>query len=148
MKPEDRPPSTDELLAMAYADGELDLEQRASFEARMRREPVLASEVAVQRRLAVVARDFAPPEPMDYEWERISRSRATRAGLWLAWFMIAVGGIGSILFGEFELVQSSAHPLFKVLVTLLVMGLLLLFTLTLRARLRTRKLDPYTEVKR
>lgn len=148
MKPEDRPPSPDELLAMAYADGELGAEQRAHFEARLQREPALGIEVAAQRRIAVVARDFAPPEPMDYEWERILRSRATRVGLWLAWTMIAIGGIGSILFGEFELVQSSAHPAFKVLVTLLVMGVLLLFSLTLRARLRTRKFDPYTEVKR
>lgn len=148
MKPEDRPPSADELLAMAYADGELDPAQHAQFEARLRREPTLAAEVAAQRRIAVVARDFAPPEPMDYEWERISRSRLTRVGLWLAWFMIAVGGLGSILFGEFELLESNAHPLFKILVTLLVSGVILLFSLTLRARLRTRKFDPYTEVKR
>jgi hypothetical protein len=148
VKPEDRPPSSDELLAMAYADGELDAEQCAAFELRLRREPALAGEVAVQRRLAVVARDFAPPEPMDYEWERIARSRATRVGLWLAWVMIAIGGIGSILFGEFELLESNAHLLFKILVTLLVTGVILLFSLTMRARLRTRKFDPYTEVKR
>jgi anti-sigma factor RsiW len=144
----EREPTRDELLAMAYVDGELAPDACRELEARLAREPDLAREVSAQKRLAVLAREVAPPEPADHEWRRIERSRTHRGLFVLAWALIAVGGVGLAVFGEFELVESTANAWLKVLITVLCAGLLLLFGLTLRNRLRTKGLDPYTEVKR
>lgn len=148
MSPEEKPPSQDELLAMAYADNELLPEARRVFEDRLAREPALGRHVVMQRRLAILARESSPSEPIDHEWARIRRTASQRIGLWLAWALIVVGGVGLVGIGEVELMRSSADPSFKVLVTMLVAGAALLFAITLRGRLRTRHLDPYTEVKR
>ena len=66
----DRPPSADELAAMAYVDGELGPEESARIEERLDREPALLREVAAQQRLAVLARASAPREPIDREWRK------------------------------------------------------------------------------
>jgi hypothetical protein len=104
--------------------------------------------VVAQRRLALLARESAPPEPMDHEWARIARSPMQKLMTWLAWLLILVGGTGLVAFGEIELLKSSADSSLKVLVSMLVVGMVLLFSLTLQRRLRTKSLDPYTEVKR
>ena len=90
----EREPSADELLAMAYADGELLGTERAHFEQRLAAEPALAREVAQLKRLEVLARHAAPPEPMDHEWERLARSGGQR-GLWSAgWLFFGAGVLG------------------------------------------------------
>lgn len=145
---EEKSPSADELLAMAYVDGELDPASRAAFEARMAREPHLGREVAAQQRLDVLARSVAPLEPEDHEWSRMARSPSRRLGFLLAWGMIAVGVIGLTGMCEYELLQSDAPPALKVFVSMIVAGGLLLFALVMRGRLRTRPFDPYTGVRR
>jgi anti-sigma factor RsiW len=148
MSAPDREPTQDELLAMAYADGELAPAERRAFEERIAREPLLAREVTELRELDVLARHASPPEPADHEWERIARSPSQRTLLPLAWTLIVVATIvlaGWILWTEctcgLELVP-------KLAVIALTAGLLLLAGLALRNRLRTLPYDPYTKVKR
>jgi anti-sigma factor RsiW len=145
---QDEPPSVDQLLAMAYADGELDEPSRAAFEARMAREPQLAREVVGQQRLAILARSVAPMEPEDHEWARMELSSARRAAFLLAWGMITIGVVGVTALCEIELLRSDAPISLKVFVTLIVAGGLLLFGLVLRGRLRTSPFDPYVDVRR
>jgi hypothetical protein len=145
---EERAPSADELLAMAYVDGELDPASRTAFEARMGREPDLAREVAAQQRLGVLARSVAPLEPEDHEWSRMARSTSRRLGFLLAWSMIAIGVVGVTGMCEVELLESDASIPLKLFVTLIVLGGLLLLALVARGRLRTRPYDPYTGVRR
>lgn len=58
-------PTTDELLAMAYADGELSADARRAFEARLSSDARLRVLVADQQRIAVLAREAAPSEPLE-----------------------------------------------------------------------------------
>lgn len=148
MSREDRPPSDDQILAMAYADGELAGSARTEFEVRLARDAALAREVTAQKRLHVLARHAAGPEPMDHEWDRIARSGAQRTGLGLSWALIVIGSLGLSGWAVAEELSSGLPLLPKISIALLVAGLVSLFLLTLRNRLRTIPYDPYTQVKR
>lgn len=141
-------PTPDELLAMAYADGELDPDTRARFEARLAGEPELARAVALQQRLNVLAREVAPSEPEDLEWARLERSHVRRFGWSLATLLVLLGVAGALGCGVYGFACSEASPFLKLSVGLLAAGFLLWFALVARARARTRPYDPYTEVKR
>lgn len=146
-KPE-RAPTSDELLAMAYADDELDPAARAEFEARLAREPALGREVTEQLRLHLLAREVAPSEPEDHEWARILRSRSRRWMLTAAWIFIVVDVAFLIGLGLYEFLESGAPLAFKGAVVLGLGAFLAWFVLVVRARVRTLPYDPYTQVKR
>lgn len=143
-----RDPSPDELLAMAYVDGELGSEQRQAFEERLRQEPQLLREVAEQNGLAVLARQVTPPEPMDFEWQRLEQETLHGSGLTLGLLLSAVGALGLILWGMFEILIGELPVMLKLLFLLLLGGMSGVFLLILRARLQTQHLDPYTKVQR
>ncbi len=148
MRLEERPPSDDQILAMAYADGELAGTARVEFEARMSRDASLAREVVLQQRLHVLARHAAGSEPMDHEWDRIERSRLHRSGRGLAWTMIVAGSAGILAWAVVEELRSGLPLVPKISIALLLAGLAALFLITLRNRLRTMPYDPYSQVKR
>jgi anti-sigma factor RsiW len=148
MSPEERTPADDEMLAMAYADGELSGSVREEFEARLGREPLLAREVAAQQGLYLLARHAAGPEPMDHEWSRIERSGLQRAGLGLSWTLVVIGSLALCSWAIVEELRSHLPLLPKISIAMLTAGLAGLFLLTLKNRLRTLPYDPYTQVKR
>lgn len=133
---------------MAYVDDELAPEARAEVEARIAAEPSLARQVVEYRKLEVLGRALAPPEPEDYEWRRIEEDGVHRAALGLGWTLVFVGGLIGFGWLALELSRAEMPLLPKVLVGLLIGGLTIVFLLTLRARLRTMPYDPYTEVER
>ena len=148
MKGEEKEPTPSELQAMAYVDGELALAERKSFEERMRRDRSLAMEVAALERLAVLARNAADPEPMDFEWEELARSGVRRAGLSIGWTLL-VGGAIALAFAAGWWIAESELPLAaKLGVAAVVAGFSILFVLTLRARVCTLPFDAYTDIKR
>ncbi len=148
MSLQEREPTRDELLAMAYVDGELSDEARRDFEARLPDEPFLNREVSELKKLATLARRVAPPEPMDHEWKRLEGELLYGGGSRLGLFLIAIGVLGGSAFLFLELFRSSLGTGPKVLVGILLSGVCLLFLTTLRGRLKTLPYDPYTEVKR
>jgi len=145
---EAREPSRDELLAMAYADGELAAADNEAFEKRLATEPALAREVAELQKLGILARQYASPEPKDFEWQRLESELVHSTGWTLGWVLIAVGAAGLGVSSAVLLLLSELNPMLKFFLTVTTLGLVSLFLLVLRARLRTLPLDPYTEVKR
>ena len=141
-------PTRDELLAMAYVDDELAPEARAEVERRMATEPTLAREVARYQGLAVLARQVAPPEPMDHEWRRLEREPLHRTSTVAGWVLLCLGALGLGAWVVYELLIAPIGPLPKALACAVVVGVLVLFLATLRARLRTLPYDPYLEVQR
>lgn len=143
-----RDPSPDELLAMAYVDGELAAKEIETFERRMATEPALAREVAELQRLHVMARQYAPAEPKDHEWLRLEQEFVHSTGWTLGWIFAALGAMGLGLSCAAGVWLSEMHPMVKFFLAVSALGFATLFLLILRARLRTLPLDPYTEVKR
>ncbi len=148
MSTSERPPTADELLAMAYADGELSPEASRAFEERTRREPALAREVVALRRLQILAREAAGPEPMDGEWERIARSPVHRASLGLGVALAMTGILGLAAWAIYVLWSSDVPLVPKLCITAFVAGFAVLFWRTYHARARTLPYDAYTKVKR
>jgi anti-sigma factor RsiW len=143
-----REPSREELLAMAYADGELSGAERVEFERLLESREDLRRVVARERELAVLGRLAAGPEPMDAEWRALEQDHVHRAGLGVGLALVLGGlalGAASLLY----LLWSAALPLALQLgATATVVGAAVLLLRALRARLRTRPLDPYTGIRR
>ena len=147
--PPDNAPSQDELLAMAYADGELDEASRLAFEARLSTEPDLAREVAEYQSLAILARGAAPPEPMDYEWQRLAEDPIQRAGNGAGWALVVTGVLGLSGWATVAILRSEQlETLPKMLVLGLMGGMVALFLTTAHARIRTLPFDRYKGVER
>jgi anti-sigma factor RsiW len=145
----DAEPTADQLLAMAYADGELGAAERATFQARLAREPELGHEVAKHRALEVMARRLAPPEPMDHEWRRLALDPVQRGAVGFGWLAFAGGALGlaGLLLWRF-VSDDSIDALERGLVASLVAGAVVLLAAAVRARLRTLPYDPYRNVER
>ena len=148
MSANERTPTRDELLAMAYVDNELEDTARREFEARLAKEPALSKEVAELQKLEVMARNAVPPEPMDYEWKRLEQELAHSVGNPIGWIALCIGSVGLFGWVFYELVRSEMELLPKVLILSILGGLTILLALTARARLRTLPYDPYRSIQR
>ena len=144
----EREPTPDQLKAMAYADGELQGDERKTFEEQMASRSDLAREVAQYRKLQILARQVAGPEPIDTEWARLSRDPLHRSGLGLGYALLLVAAVAAVGLLGWSVVDSDMDVVGKVLVGSGLVGFLVLFFVYLRARLRALPYDPYTEVKR
>lgn len=143
-----REPTENELLAMAYADGELTAEARADFERAMGSDLELRSEVSELKRLEVMARTSAPKEPLDYEWERVRSETVHVAGIRAGWLCASVAIMSGIVWLLYAAACSDFAFAFKLCLFSAVGGFFLLLAMTLRVRLLTLKHDPYRDVKR
>ncbi len=141
-------PTREELLAMAYADGELPPEEAREFERLLESRADLRTDVARARRLAVLARQAAGPEPMDAEWARLALDPVQRVGLGLGWTLLAGAAAFGFGWGVFAVWTSSLAWFAKLALSAAAFGVATLFATALRARLRTRAFDPYTEIRR
>ena len=142
-------PPPDELLAMAFADGELSPEERLAFEQRMVHEERLARLVAEHMALDVLARRVAPKEPQDHEWERLRLNPLFTGSRSSGWVLLVVGSVATLaltVFGVATNESLSAPTRVGILGALL--GFLLLFLTVAARRLRTLPLDPYRHVER
>ena len=141
-------PSREELLAMAYVDGELDAGARAAFEVELATREDLRREVVQLQRLGLLARSMAAPEPIDHEWRKLARDPLQQTSTVAAFIAMAVGATGLAGWAAWMIWESDLSPTPKTLLAALCGGALLLFLVTLRGRLRTLPYDPYTEIER
>jgi len=145
----DRPPSEDELRAMAYADGELSAEDIVRFERRLEKEPQLTHLVAEHHALDVLARRVAPLEPADYEWKRLKTDPMFRTSVGLGWTLVIFGAAVSFLLAVWNISTDESMTLLeRGLILGSLLGFVLLFLSVLWRRLRTYPLDPYRHVER
>ncbi len=146
---EEREPTRDQLLAMAYCDGELATDALQDFEARLEKEPTLLKEVSELKGLEVIARAVAPREPGDFVRQRLADEPLQSGLTGLAFFCLmaaAVLGSGGCCW---LFVTDDELSLFaRLLCCLAVGGLVLLFFLTLRQRLLLIPHDPYRSIER
>ncbi|MBL8862257.1 MAG: hypothetical protein JNK02_09620 [Planctomycetes bacterium] len=147
-RPAPAAPTADELLAMAYADGELAPTARAEFEARLAREAPLRVLVAEQQRIAVIAREAAPAEPLELAELRVARA-ASQVGLWLAGLGLLVLALLWVLaWLVLAGVEGAPRPPLVVAAIAGPLGFGLLVARALLARRATLHLDPYRDLRR
>jgi anti-sigma-K factor RskA len=148
MKQEFDERENDQMLAMAYVDGELERDERRRFESRLALEPALAKEVEDLRELALLSRRSIPPEPEDREWHRLGRDplhrKGLRLGLWLC--ILAVAGFATTL--GITVLGSNEHWTLQLFLLTGTAGVCLVTLLTLRERLAVLPHDPYRKVHR
>ena len=144
----EREPRREELLAMAYADGELRGAEREEFEGLLATREDLRLEVVRMQRLAVLARQSAGPEPMDHEWRELARDPAQRAATGLGRIAL-IGGLFVVAIGAaWSLWTSDAPAWIQLGASVAAVGLAILLGAALRARMRTRAFDPYRDIVR
>lgn len=145
----ERAPSKDELLSMAYADGELSPEERLEFEKRLGDEPALARHVAEYLALDVISRRVAPPEPQDHEWARLQLEPLFAGTMSTGWKLVIAGSLATLALTVFGVATNEGLSIFTRLAILTaLLGFVLLFLTVLIRRLRTFELDPYRHVER
>ena len=141
-------PSTDELLAMAYADGELSPEARRGFETRLAHEARLRVLVADQQRIAILAREAAPSEPLELATLIVERGTPhsflasfgrALLGLAIAWLAVWMG---------LACFEGAWRPPIAGAALAATLGLALLALRAWLVRRATHHLDPYRDVRR
>ena len=140
-------PSQNQLDVMRYADGELPANEAQSMEQRLATDPSLRRELAAYQTLEVLARNTAPPEPGDLEWQQLRSGTLHRGVGLVSWLLIGVSSLGyfswvlAALFGWTD----TPHP---AIFGIGAVGLILLTLMLLRERVAALPLDPYRKVKR
>ena len=89
-------------------------------------------------------------EPTDAELERYWKSIYNRLERGLAWILFSAGAIIVLCYGGFKLIEQVIKDpnialLFKIGLTALVFGAVILFVSLLRERLTVRKVDKYSK---
>ena len=142
-------PTEDELLAMAYADGELAPEARREAAKRISTEDAFALRVAHYQRLDVTTRTATSSEPQDTARAKLAEEPLQRATLGFGWVSATLGFIAFYAWIFYEILQNeemSGAP--KIFLLCAAGGLFLLFLSVLRGRLRELPYDPYTDLER
>jgi Flp pilus assembly protein TadB len=148
MTPAERGPTREELLAMAYADGELGPAERREFEQLLGTRADLRQELVRLKRLELLARQAAGSEPVDHEWAALGRDPLHAAGLRLGWTLLIAGGALGAAFALWSLWASGLPLALQLGATAALAGFALLVVTFARARRRTRRSDAFTEVRR
>jgi anti-sigma factor RsiW len=133
---------------MAYADGELAPAARNEFEARLARDAELRRLVAEQRRIAVIAREAAPPEPLELAALSIERGGANAALFFAGRALLAVGAIWVVVWLALSCFDGVARPPIAGAAIALFSGFALLLLRARNVRRAVLHLDPYRDVRR
>ena len=148
-QPEEPPPDEYELLAMAYADGELGPDEASAFVTRLRAEPELLRLVEEHRALHVLARQVGLPEPAEIDWSNLREDRTYRGTTLAGWILLVASvAIGAAVASGTLLLDTTVPAPARILAGAVVLGLALLFSSVLRRRLRAIPLDPYRHLQR
>jgi anti-sigma factor RsiW len=147
------PPETplteaDQMLAMAFADGELHGAELEAFTKRVSREPELARTVEEFRKLELLTRQLSPPEPRDLVWREHASGdlhRLAMFGSYACFILAAAVGLGHVL-GHALGVRLPGGPTSAA--ALAILGGLLMLLESLRWRHAERHHDPYIHVRR
>ena len=138
----------DEMLAMAYVDGELPPDERVAFEARLASEAALGAHVEEMRSLALVTRGMLPAEPEDREWRRLNRDPIHKGATYFAWILGLVAMVGIAVAAVASVDPTDTHWGVLLFAAFGSLAVLVLLAVTIRERLAVLPHDPYRKVHR
>lgn len=146
--PQSELPEADQMLAMAFADGELHGADLEAFTERVAREPELARVVDEFRRLELLTRQLSPPEPRDLVWREHSSGdlhRLLMLGSYGSFILAATIALAHVI-GRALGLRVPGSP--EIAAALAVVGGLLMLIASLHWRHTERIHDPYVHVRR
>jgi len=139
----------DPIVLMRYLDGDLDEGARRELEARIAREPELASELERFRRLHDALGAMRFDEPTDLEWREFWQGFYNRAERVSGWGLVIVGAVLVAGYALYRLLfDPGIDAVLKTGILALALGFVVLFLSILRGWLRVRGLDRYRRIRR
>ncbi len=137
-------------MITGYLDGELSPEQDQRLQSHLSTCQECSGELANLRDLKENLAMIKFKEPSDAELDRYWKSIYNRLERGLAWILFSAGAIIVLCYGGFKLIEQTIKDpnialLFKIGLTALVFGAVILFVSLLRERLTVRKVDKYSK---
>ena len=137
-------------MITGYLDGELSSDQAQRLQSHLSTCQDCTRELANLRDLKENLAMIKFKEPTDAELERYWKSVYNRLERGLAWILFSAGAIIVLCYGGFKLIEQVIKDpnialLFKIGLTALVFGAVILFVSLLRERLTVRKVDKYSK---
>ena len=133
-----------EILISGYLDGELDGEIRACVEARLDADPRFRAELERMRGVTAVAEEALLPLPEDAAWDGFLDGVYNRVERRTGWLLFCGGLLALAVYALLMFVLHPGNPLVKLLISVPVLGLAILFFSVLRQRLCVAKTDRYS----
>ena len=140
-------------LMMGYLDGELDDEQKRSFEAHLAACPQCESELKEFRKIKQITDEVVLAEPEDKVWQQYWGGVYNRIERGVGWILFSAAAILLLIYGGFKAIEEIVKDpevgiILKVALLTLIAGLAVLLVSVLRERLYFRKKDRYKDVRR
>lgn len=134
-----------EVLLSGYLDGELDAEQRQRFEVMLCECPERRQELASMQQLVEgTTAVFAGVRLPDAAWDNFLNDVYNRMERRAGWVLLLVGLAGVAVFAFLEFIfEPWASAAIKVVASVPIMGIIVLFISVLRHRMHTLKTDRY-----
>lgn len=140
-------------LLVAYIDGELSEEERLAFEAELKRNQELRTELEEFKNLKEVTSVMQYADLPQAVWDNYWQSLYKKLERGFGWIFFSVGAIVLIAFGLFKFfeqlyIDPDVSFIIKAGVSTLTIGVAILFVSLTRERLFAYKHDRYKEVNR
>ena len=145
----------DELLRLltAYADGELDSDERERVERLLDEDPELQAELDSIRNLTRLTQNIRLAEPEQEVWNMYWANVYNRLERGIGWIMLSVGAILIATYAAWHylsdfLLNADVPLIARIGVSAAVLGAIVLLVSALRERLFIRKKERYEEIER
>ncbi len=140
-------------LMMGYLDGELDSQQKQTFETHIETCRDCRSELEEFRHLKQITDEVTLREPEDKIWQQYWGNLYNRIERGIGWLLFSIAAVVLLIYGGFKLIEGivrdpSVGMLLKIGLLALLAGLAILFVSVLRERLYFWKKDPYKNIRR
>jgi hypothetical protein len=133
-----------EILISGYLDGELDGETHARVEARLAGDAHFREEFERMKGLMAAADEAVPPLPEDAAWDGFLDGVYNRIERRTGWVLLCTGLLTIAVYGMLMFVLHPGKLSIKLLISLPVLGLAVLFFSVLRQRMCVAKTDRYS----
>lgn len=133
---------------MAYLDGELPEKARLQFERLLEKHPEWRVEMADMAALIGATKQLKLKPPAAKVWDRYWEEIDNKLGRQMGWALALAGALILIGFGFYKVIMYADNDFVKLGIGLLGTGMLMLFTVILRARLLELRRDRYRRIRK
>ena len=134
---------------MRLLDGELAAEEKAEYEAHVRDCKHCSAELRSLGRIVELTNEMRLRTPDDEFWDGYWESIYRRSERGLGFLLVVTGVIGILIYAVFRAVTSPHFLTYEgISITVILLGLVVIFASVVRERFHESKNDPYKGVRR